>query len=204
MFNRQCLPANVYRQCVAANVYPQGRTSALGLAANVYPPGQAANVGAGPFPTFRRLPVAFVPARWPPRATLRANAKPPVWAASVGAGPFPTFRRLPVAFVPARWPVRASLYLKNNTNNTNNSSTYKPHKDNILGASAHPQQRIGGSPFLWHRFYTVLHGFLWHRFYTVLHRFCGIGSTRFYTVFVASVLHGFTRFCVRCQVMPPM
>ncbi len=30
----------------------------------------ATNVGAGPFPTFRRLPVAFVPARWPVRASV--------------------------------------------------------------------------------------------------------------------------------------
>ena len=58
-----------------------------------------------------------------------------------------------------------------------------PHQfyDNILQQTLRTSVRY--QPIL-PRFYTVLHVFLWHRFNTVL--------------------HGFTRFCVRCQAMPPM
>ncbi|MBQ3631917.1 MAG: hypothetical protein II949_11855 [Prevotella sp.] len=49
-------------------------------------------VGAGrqcrgrPIPEQARLPVAFVPARWPVRASVKGQAMPP----QVGAGPFPS------------------------------------------------------------------------------------------------------------------
>ena len=73
---------------------------------------QSASVGAGPFlrpcgskraelerPSCARLPVAFVPARWLDRASVRENGYVSTrWqSASVGAGP-----------VPARWPLRAT------------------------------------------------------------------------------------------------